>query len=185
MKTSNDYKNLIDGCLHNDRKCQQELYDVFAPKMLTVCMRYAVTKHEAEDIMIEGFMQVFTHIEELRQNCSLEFWIRQIMVNKALSNFRVNHKRYHYDIIDEDVEIADDKADIETTLTGRKIIEIMQAMPDMLKFVFNLRVFEDFSYKEIGTELAISESNARVYFMRAKKWITEKIKDEDKNNIRI
>jgi len=103
------------------------------------------------------------------------------MVNKAISNFRVNQKRYHHDVIDTDVEIADETADIETTLTGRKIIEIIQLMPDMLRFVFNLRVFEEFSYKEIGQELAISESNARVYFMRAKKWITEKIKDEDKS----
>ena len=181
VKTSYDYKNLIDGCLHNDRKCQQELYDTFAPKMLAVCMRYAVTQHEAEDIMIEGFMKVFTHLGEFRQTCSLEFWIRQIMVNKAISNFRVNQKRYHHDVIDTDMEIADETADIETTLTGRKIIEIIQLMPDMLRFVFNLRVFEEFSYKEIGQELAISESNARVYFMRAKKWITEKIKDEDKS----
>ncbi len=183
MKTTYDYTNLIDGCLHNDRKSQQELYDTFAPKMLAVCMRYAVTKHEAEDIMIEGFMQVFTHIGEFKRTCSLEFWIRQIMVNKAISNFRVNQKRYHHDVIDTDVEIADETADIETTLTGRKIIEIIQLMPNMLRFVFNLRVFEEFSYKEIGQELAISENNARVHFLRAKKWITNKIKDEDKNKI--
>ncbi len=183
MKTTYNHKDLIDGCLRNDRKCQQELYDTFAPRMLAVCLRYAVTKHEAEDIMIEGFMQVFTHLGEFRQTSSLEFWIRQIMVNKAISNFRVNHKRYHYDIIDENVEIADDKADIETAMTGRKIIEIIQLMPDMFKLVFNLRVFEEYSYKDIGQELAISENNARVLFLRAKKWITEKIKDEEKKNI--
>jgi RNA polymerase sigma-70 factor (ECF subfamily) len=179
VKASYDYTNLIDGCLHNDRKCQQELYDMFAPKMLAVCMRYAVTKHEAEDVMIEGFMQVFTHIGDFKQTCSLEFWIRQIMVNKAISNFRSNHKRYQYDILDTDIEVADNVADIETKLTGHKIIEIIQEMPEMLKLVFNLRVFEEYSFKEIGQELGIAESNTRVYFMRARKWITNKIKDID------
>jgi RNA polymerase sigma-70 factor (ECF subfamily) len=183
VKSSCDDKNLIDGCLQNDRKCQQELYDKFAPKMLAVCMRYAVTKHEAEDIMIEGFMQVFTHIGEFKQTCSLESWIRKIMVNKAISNFRVNHKRYHYDVIDTDLEVADDIADIETTLTGRKIIEIVQQMPEMIRMVFNLRIFEEYSFKEIGQELNMAESNARVYFMRARKWITDKFKDIDQNNI--
>ena len=178
MKNSYNHKDLIDGCLRNDRKCQQELYDTFAPKMLAVCMRYAVTKHEAEDIMIEGFMQVFTHLDKYLGESSLEFWIRKIMVNKAISNFRSNKKRYDYDLIDVDVEIADSTANIETSMTGQEIMKIIQEMPDLYKMVFNLRIFEEYSFKEIATELEMQESTARVYFMRARNWITEKIKDE-------
>lgn len=178
MKVSNNHKDLIDGCLRNDRKCQQELYDTFAPKMLAVCMRYANTKHEAEDIMIEGFMQVFTHLENFFGESSLESWIRKIMVNKAISNFRSNNKRYNYEIIDMDMEIADDSSNIEAGLTGAEIIHIMQKMPEMQKLVFNLRVFEDYSFKEIGEEINVPENTARVYFLRAKKWITEKIKEK-------
>ena len=71
----------------------------------------------------------------------------------------------------------------DTGLTGRKIIEIVQQMPEMIRMVFNLRIFEEYSFKEIGQELNMAESNARVYFMRARKWITDKIKDIDQNNI--
>ena len=104
-------------------------------------MYYATTKHEAEDVMIEGFMQVFTHLDKYLGQGSLEHWIRQIMVNKAISNFRNNHKRYGYDIIDEEVEIADETANIETQMTAQEILKIMQKMPELLKIVFNLRVF--------------------------------------------
>lgn len=176
MEELNNYNDLIDGCLRNDRKSQQALYNLFAPKMLAVCMYYATTKHEAEDVMIEGFMQVFTHLDKYLGQGSLEHWIRQIMVNKAISNFRNNHKRYGYDIIDEEVEIADETANIETQMTAQEILKIMQKMPELLKIVFNLRVFEEYSFKEIGKELNMEESSARVYFMRAKKWITEEIK---------
>lgn len=176
MEELNNYNDLIDGCLRNDRKSQQVLYNLFAPKMLAVCMYYATTKHEAEDVMIEGFMQVFTHLDKYLGQGSLEHWIRQIMVNKAISNFRNNHKRYGYDIIDEEVEIADETANIETQMTAQEILKIMQKMPELLKIVFNLRVFEEYSFKEIGKELNMEESSARVYFMRAKKWITEEIK---------
>ena len=113
-----NYSDLIDGCLRNDRKSQQLLYDTFAPKMLAVCLYYANTMHEAEDIMIEGFMQVFTHLDKYLGQGSLEHWIRQIMVNKALSNFRTHNKRYGYDIIDTEVEIADETSNIETHLTA-------------------------------------------------------------------
>lgn len=178
MKDSYNHKDLIDGCLRNDRKCQQELYDIFAPKMLAVCMRYANTRHEAEDIMIEGFIQVFSHLDKFLGESSLEFWIRQIMVNKAISNFRSNNKRYGYDIIDETVEIADESTRIESGLTGKEILQIMQQMPEMQKLVFNLRVFEEYSFKEIGEEINIPENTARVYFLRAKKWISEKITDK-------
>lgn len=176
MEELNNYNDLIDGCLRNDRKSQQALYNLFAPKMLAVCMYYATTKHEAEDVMIEGFMQVFTHLDKYLGQGSLEHWIRQIMVNKAISNFRNNHKRYGYDIIDEEVEIADETANIETQMTAQEILKIMQKMPELLKIVFNLRVFEEYSFKEIGKELNMEESTARVYFMRAKKWITEEVK---------
>lgn len=176
MEELNNYNDLIDGCLRNDRKSQQALYNLFAPKMLAVCMYYATTKHEAEDVMIEGFMQVFTHLDKYLGQGSLEHWIRQIMVNKAISNFRNNHKRYGYDIIDEEVEIADETANIETQMTAQEILKIMQKMPELLKIVFNLRVFEEYSFKEIGKELNMEESSARVYFMRAKKWITEEVK---------
>ena len=178
MKESYNHKDLIDGCLRNDRKCQQKLYDTFAPKMLAVCMRYATTRHEAEDIMIEGFMQVFTHLDKFLGESSLEFWIRQIMVNKAISNFRSNNKRYNYEIIDMDMEIADDSSNIESGLTGTEILQIMQKMPETQKMVFNLRVFEEFSFKEIGEEINVPESTARVYFLRAKKWITEQITEK-------
>ena len=176
MEELYNHNDLIDGCLRNDRKSQQALYDLFAPKMLAVCMYYATTKHEAEDIMIEGFMQVFTHLEKYLGQGSLEHWIRQIMVNKAISNFRNNNKRYGYAIIDEQVEIADETANIETHLTAQEILKLMQKMPEIQRMVFSLRALEEYSFKEIGQELNITENTARVYFMRAKNWITEEIK---------
>ena len=98
------------------------------------------------------------------------------MVNKAISNFRNNHKRYGYDIIDEQVEIADETANIETHLTAQEILKLMQKMPEIQRMVFSLRALEEYSFKEIGQELNITENTARVYFMRAKNWITEEIK---------
>lgn len=180
VKASNQYNQIIAGCLQNDRVCQQQLYDTFASKMLAVCMRYATTQQEAEDVMIEGFVSVFAHLGDFNQNGNLEAWVRQIMVNKAISNYRNNKRRYNHAVIDENIEIQDDlNIDIDAKISGKKIIEMIQQMPDNLKMVFNLRIFEDYEFKDIAGEMGIPTSTARVYFHRAKEWITEHIKLEN------
>ncbi len=179
VKATDQYQQIISGCLRNDRGSQQSLYDAFAPKMLAVCMRYATTQHEAEDVMIDGFIAVFNHLSEFKQECSLELWIRRIMVNKAISNYRNNKRRYNYTTIDEDIELQDEGTlDVESSMTGKKLIQMIQQMPDNLKMVFNLRIFEEYDFKEIAEELKMPISTARVYFLRAKKWINEHIEIE-------
>lgn len=166
----------MEGCLRNDRRSQQQLYDTFSGKMLAVCMRYADTQPEAEDILIEGFTTVFSHLENFHWDSSLEYWIRRIMVNKAVSNYRSNKKRYDYVVIEEAVQVEDAySTHIETTMTGKEIIACIQQMPENLRLVFNLRVFEEYNFKEIGEEIGIPENSARVYFLRAKQWIIQRI----------
>ena len=76
------------GCLKNDRKQQEQLYRILAPRMLAVCMRYATDKDEAQDILQEGFIKMFKNMNNYRGDGSLEGWIRRIMVHCAISRYR-------------------------------------------------------------------------------------------------
>ena len=51
---------LLQGCIANDASAQQELYQRYSPKMLSVCYRYAKNREDAEDMMQEGFIKVFS-----------------------------------------------------------------------------------------------------------------------------
>ena len=75
-----DEKELVAACLHNDRKAQKELYDRYAAVMMGVCSRYANSKEEGEDILVEGFTKVFAHLGEFHFESSLPTWIRRIML---------------------------------------------------------------------------------------------------------
>jgi DNA-directed RNA polymerase specialized sigma24 family protein len=77
-----------EGCLKNDRKQQEQLYRLLAPRMLAVCMRYATDKDEAQDILQEGFIKMFKNMNNYRGDGSLEGWIRRIMVHCAISRYR-------------------------------------------------------------------------------------------------
>ena len=70
-----DNRKLIDGCRRNDRSAQRALYDTFAPMMFPVCLRYIGNETEAEDVLIESFVTVFTHIGDVEKASSLQSWI--------------------------------------------------------------------------------------------------------------
>lgn len=148
--------------------------------MLGVCMRYANSREEAEDVMMDGFMGVFTNITTYRGESSLESWIRSIMVKTAISHFRVEKKHLMNDSIEEN-DVAEwgsfvSEDPILTSLEAKQVLEMVAQMPEDLKVIFNLRLVEEFSFKEIAEELDKNENTVRVYYQRARKWLIDRIK---------
>lgn len=175
----NNERDLIEGCLRNDRKSQKQLYDLYSPKMLGVCFRYTNSREEAEDAMVEGFTNVFTHMGSYRGECSLENWIRKIMVNSSLIHLR--QKQKYQNISFEDITIEEQDQSIvkpEEKFAADDLMKLIQTMPDGYKVVFNLFAVEGYSHKEIAEQLNISESTSKSQFFRARKWLMERIKDE-------
>ncbi len=169
-------KELVERCLQNSRVDQKKLYDRFSPLMLGVCMRYANTREEGEDVMIEGFTKIFAHLGEFRFDCSLQNWMRRIMLNTAISHFRTNAKHYHQ------LSFDDSGADMGTLsatdnpanhLMEKDLLSLIQRMPETYRVIFNLFVVEGLSHKEIGSMLEIQESTSRSQLVRAKKWLRD------------
>src|SRR5690606_13572403 len=80
--------NWIALAAANDRQAQQKIYSRFAPKMLSVCRQYVKDIHHAEDIMITGFMKVFSNLKNFAHKGSFEGWVRRIMVNECITHIR-------------------------------------------------------------------------------------------------
>ena len=87
-----DIENIIEGCRRRQSKAQQTLYELFSARMYGVCLRYAGSREDAEDILHEGFMKVFGKIHQFEGKGSFEGWIRRIMVNTALEKYRNQYK---------------------------------------------------------------------------------------------
>lgn len=177
-----DTEKLIEGCLRNDRNAQHQLFDAFAADMLGVCSRYATSKEEAEDIMIEGFVEVFRNLSSFRSESSLQSWMRGIMVKKAIDTFRA-HKKFllHDEItaVNEAHVTSTQNEDIVTKLEAQQILAFVQKMPEDWRVIFNLRVVESYSFKEIADQLGRNENTIRVYFQRARAWLLQQIQDKE------
>src|ERR1700744_1438618 len=91
---------LVSKCKAGESKAQEMLYKQFAAKMLGVCMRYAVDKMEAEDMLQNGFVRVFQKINDYRGEGSFEGWVRRIMVHSSIEYYRKHHKMMQVEIDD-------------------------------------------------------------------------------------
>jgi len=80
-----NYSKLIAKASKHDRRAQQTLFETFAPKMMGVCRQYLKNNDLAEEVMLSGFLKMFTNLNNFKNEGSFEGWIRRIMVNESIS----------------------------------------------------------------------------------------------------
>ncbi len=171
-----DDSSLVKYCIKGDPKAQRALFDKFAPKMLSVCMRYAKNKEQAEDVLQESFIKVFSKLD-LFKGGSLEGWIRRIMVNTSLDQIRKEKKLQNNITVDAVEFKLEHNSYILENIHAEDLLKLIQKMPVGYKTVFNLFAIEGYSHKEIAEELSISESTSKSQYSRAKIYLQQQLKE--------
>jgi len=174
---------IIEECKKGKHKSFALLYDKYAPLMLGVCYRYSKTKDEAEDVLQEGFIKVFQKIKSFEGKGSFEGWMRRIMVNTAINNYKANNKHYYHDDIDKDNNInlkTDEPPPFEfdnDKVSKNQIVKLIQELPAGYQLVFNLYVIEGLTHQEIAKELEISINTSKTQLFKARKWLRNRIQE--------
>lgn len=172
-------EQLVEGCVKKQALAQKALYDKYSRRMLGVCLRYASSTDEAQDILQDGFIKVFDKIEAFNAKGSLEGWIRRIMVNTALDNFRKNKKHMNQtDVDDIKYQLKADNFVVES-LEAKALLKIIQTLPTGFRTVFNLYAIEGYSHKEIGVMLDVSEGTSKSQYSRARAYIQKILEKEN------
>ncbi|MFL5742959.1 MAG: RNA polymerase sigma factor [Flavisolibacter sp.] len=167
--------DLIEGCLRGDRKMQQELYQRYAPKMYGVCLRYAGSVEEAEDILQEGFIKIFNKLGSYRGEGSFEGWIRRIFVNTAIEHYR--KKIYLQPITETEENTVEGKyLSVLDSLAEKDIIRLVQQLSPGYRTIFNMYVVEGYTHKQIAESLGISEGTSKSQLSRAKMILQDLVK---------
>ena len=161
-------QTLIVGCLQNDAAAQRELYNKYSPKMLSVCYRFAHNREDAEDMLQEGFIKVFTQIHTFQNKGAFEGWIRRIVVHTCI-NFLKKHKKFTDNVdLAYATSIYVKEETIPSIMQAKQVVECIRLLPMGYRTVLNLYAIEGYSHKEIGTMLDIQESTSRSQYTRAK-----------------
>ena len=161
-------QDIVEGCLQKNPKAQKALYDAFSAKMMSVCLRYAGNRNDAQDVLQEGFIKVFEKLDQFSGKGSLGGWMRMIMINTALIKIRKEKKFLHHDEITEVNDFSPHEHGVFEKLAANEIMTLVQNLPDGYRAVFNLYAVEGYSHKEIGEMLEISESTSKTQYFKAK-----------------
>jgi RNA polymerase sigma-70 factor (ECF subfamily) len=166
---------LIYDCKRFDRKAQEQLYRLLAPKLFAVCLKYARNHEDAQDNLQEGFLVIFNKIEQYNFKGSFEGWAKRIMINHSLQKYRgisfleiVNE-----DILAETEVETDDSEQISTDF----LLKLIHELPNRYRLVFSLYVLDGYSHKEIATMLEITEGTSKSNLARARMILKEKIEN--------
>lgn len=171
-------EELINGCRKGQRSFQYGLYEQFSKRMMAVCLRYSKSIQEAEDILQEGFVKVFQHIHEFRQQSQLETWITRIMVNTALNMNR--KKLYLFPMVDVTDTTLTDPAESLNTLGFEQLLQMIQTLPHGCQLIFNMYAIEGYSHQEIANLLGITEGTSKSQYARARELLRNQLTKEAK-----
>jgi len=177
IKINND-SQLIKQSLQNKKQAQKLLYEKYAPKMLSLCNYYIKDLQQAEEVMLNGFLKVFTKLNQYENKGSFEGWIRKIMVFECISYLRKKHKLIFTDKIEIFETIIENE--VELTIAVEDLNNYMNALPEGCKVVFNMYVIEGYKHAEIAEILNVSVGTTKTQLYRARKALQEMITSNKK-----
>jgi len=172
----NSDSEILQGCIKCKPSAQRELFEKYSPVLLGICIRYAGSVQEAEDIMQEGFVKIFMNISHFKGEGSLMAWMRRIMINTAITAYhRALKHRYHDDIEEIRETSMEHVSWSDADFTEEELIKIIERMPEGYRLVFNLYAIEGFKHREIAVMLEIDENTSKSQYSRARRWLQERL----------
>lgn len=167
-------KEMIEGALRGESRCQRALFDRYAPMLMGVCQRYCRTQAEAEDVLQDTFVRLFAKLSQYGFRGSFAGWARRLCVNVALKTYqrkRFTLEQTGLDNVPEGAGAPTAYAD----LGELELLQLIQALPDGYRIVFNLYAIEGYTHKEIGDMLGIQEASSRSQLLKARKVLQQQI----------
>lgn len=172
---SSSAERLAEACRDGDRKAQKKLFDLLSPKMMAVCLRYMGNQEDAEDVLQEGFITLFTKIDSYQGAGSFEGWARKIFVNTALMHLRRTDALGLSDDITQARGLFTEEATPLQKMGYRELMALIAQLPPDARTVFNMYVIEGYSHREIAQELGCTEATSRSKLQRARIRLQEMI----------
>lgn len=175
--TEGQEKKLITDCLDGDRTAQKQLFDMFAPLMLSVCLRYVGDRQTAEDLVQDGFVTLFTKLGSYKGEGSFEGWVRRIFINTSLMYLRKKDALKMSDDLENARGLSSEMSTQMEDIGYKELMKLITELPPGFRTVFNMYVIEGYSHKEIAEELGITETTSRTQLSRARVWLQARIRE--------
>lgn len=163
MRDQSELLEWVHACREGNARAQRRLFKHFYSSVKAVCMRYAGSSDEAEDMLGDGFLKVFSNLDKYEDSGSFEAWMMRVVRNAALDYRRKYDRKADFVDIDEvaETQLTDHHLnDAVSKMSSQEVVSLIQQLPPVTRTVFNMFVFEGFSHKEISQQLNITENTS-------------------------
>jgi len=163
---------LIKACIAKERWAQRKLYEEYYGLMMGVCLRYSTNSEDARDILHDAFIKVFFNIHKYKPGTSLKSWIKRIVVNTAIDQYRKMQRRRSEDL-DTVSGVMTKGPDAMDMYAEKELLQSIQQLTPAYRSVFNLYIIEGYAHKEVAKLLNITESTSRSNLVKARSKLRE------------
>ena len=171
----NDLLSVIRACRVNDPRAQRTLFKQFFGYAKSICLRYTSSSEEAEDVLNEGFLKAFQHLDSYDETLPFKAWLRTILVNTAISHYRKNHRFEQHTSLDAGEHVAFDE-NIVDQIAAEEILALVQQLTPTYRTVFMMHVVDGYTLHEIAGILSHNEATVRSNYARARQKLQVLIK---------
>lgn len=178
MNYESTHRDIVEACKRNDRQAQFRLYDLYSQAMYNICLRMLNDVEEAQDVLQNSFIDVFTKLNYFKYKSSVGAWIRRVVVNNCINHLKkrrlelVPLESYHHSEVEEEIEATYCDLDVEKVKQG------VRRLPDGYRAVLTLYLFEGYDHIEIAEIMDISVSTSKSQYNRAKKRLKQIIQEQ-------
>lgn len=164
-------KTRIERCLKGDKQAYREFYDLYSKAMLNISQRIVNNTEEAEDVLQESFLAAFQQIGKIRSDAEFGGYLKRTVVNRSIDLIR--KRKVNFYSLDDAKYIGEELPEENQRYDITVLRNCIQELPDGFRIVLSLYIFENYSHREIGNLLNISEGTSKSQYNRARKKLTE------------
>jgi RNA polymerase sigma-70 factor (ECF subfamily) len=164
-------KTLIESCKKGDRKSQHRLYQTYCKAMYNVCLRMMKNKFEAEDLLQNSFVDVFSKLDTYNYQSTPGAWIKRICINNCINELK--RKKIQLTQMNEDLAMEPMPELDERKINVQIIQNAISELPEGYRVVFSLYAIEGYDHEEISEIMGVSVSTSKSQYHRAKKKLKE------------
>ena len=176
---------LLKDCIRKDRRAQYKLYKASYGFLVSICMRYTPNRDDADALLNLGFLKILNNLEKRRVEVPFPLWMKRIMINTIIDEYRKNKKEKEQvritDFSENPVEYDDELINDYIRKTDPEyILQLIRELPPVSGRVFNLFAVDGFTHKEIASMLTMSEGTSKWHVNFARNKLRERLKDISK-----
>lgn len=174
---------------NGDRRAFNELVDMYKDKIFHLAYRMLHNVQEAEDVVQETFLRVYTNLNRFDEAQKFSTWIYRIGTNLCIDRLRKRKAAYSLDAEVNDSEGSDwysmlassdrtPEGELLLSETQDQVRKAIDSLPEKYKSVVVLRYLHDMSLQEISDVLDMPVTTVKTRVHRGREFLRERLEKE-------